>query len=452
MTAHTLVAHGMTAGPFQLPLKDWLLYAFALLCPFFMFSIAFSRDSAPFWVVILMAVLMLAEFLRSGGGFWVDRSYLYLLALFAVYIAGTLVVFLREDGSTWLGRSPLERAVTTDLRMLYVVVAFIAFSNMLAGAPDEVFENVFKIQIAVGALLALFGILQFVAFTFFHSTALSEIEPTNETYSLQSALIRLDRSRVFRSNAIFSEPSWFGFFLLPLMVKVLVARVKGIVIGSRPIHLALIGVFALAIFFNFSLTAFLTAFLLSVMYVANTAWKRPGITALAVLMIVAVIAGVLVSPLGEPLLYRLERVLELRDPSTIDRVVRVYTSIRLFLDNAWIGVGPGGYAFWYPRLGGLDFKVMASPLNTWLFILTDVGIVGFVPFVVFLWSILRRSVRWMKSSPLLSVYFWSTVTLLILLTTLDNWYGEMLWFELAVLLALTSKRTEARPGRVPRTA
>jgi hypothetical protein len=405
-----------------------------------MFAVFFTRDSLPLWVVVVMAIVMFLDVVRSGGKLWVDRSFSYLLAMLTVYVLVTIAIYLRDDGNTWLGRTPIDRAVTTDLRLLYVIVAFIVFANLLADASDEVLERVFRIQIYVGAALAMFGIIQFIAFTFFHSTALSEIEPTNETYSLQSALIRLNRDRVFRSNAIFSEPSWFGFFLLPLMVKVLVARARKIRIGSETTHLLLIALFAAAIFFNFSLTAILTAALMTMIYVFFSAWKRPALTAMVVLAVLAVVGIVLVSPLGDPLLFRLGRVLELRDASTIDRLVRVYTSLRLLVDNLWVGVGPGGYAFWYPRLGGLDFKVMASPLNTWLFILTDVGLVGFVPFALFLWSILRRAARFVKTDPLIGVYFWSTVTLLVLLSTLDNWYGEMLWFELAILLALTSRR------------
>jgi hypothetical protein len=47
---------------------------------------------------------------------------------------------------------------------------------------------------------------------------------------------------------------------------------------------------------------------------------------------------------------------------------------------------------------------------------------------------------------LVSVYLWSVLTFLILLSTLDNWFGEMLWFELAILLTLgvwAARRREA---------
>ena len=52
----------------------------------------------------------------------------------------------------------------------------------------------------------------------------------------------------------------------------------------------------------------------------------------------------------------------------------------------------------------------------------------------------------MKSAsrnPLVPVYLWSVLAYLILLTTLDFWFLELLWFELAVLLTLSTGR-EAR--------
>jgi hypothetical protein len=67
-----------------------------------------------------------------------------------------------------------------------------------------------------------------------------------------------------------------------------------------------------------------------------------------------------------------------------------------------------------------------------------VGIIGFLPLLFFLWNVLRRGIRYSSSNALVPVYLWSVVSYLVLLTTLDFWFLEMFWFEVAILLTLTA--------------
>ena len=115
-----------------------------------------------------------------------------------------------------------------------------------------------------------------------------------------------------------------------------------------------------------------------------------------------------------------------------------FTGLRVFLENPLIGVGPGGYAFWYPRFGGFVVGGMASPLNMWLYFLTDVGILGVIPFALFVANIARRSYRSVSTHPLVIVYLWSLVSFLVLHSTNDMWYIEIFWFELAMMVVLIS--------------
>jgi O-antigen ligase len=421
----------------RVPLGTWLLYLFTVAYPFFMFTVFFTRDSIPFWITILIILFVGVRIISLQGSFWLDRSFVYLLLFLAAYVIGTLVIDLSDLPYSWLGRTPLERSVTTTLRLLYVVTAYFAFVSLLTGAEERVFANILKIQLYGGALFALFGILQYVSVDFFHSSALTGFEPTNETYVIRSNIMRIGTERVFRASSIFSEPAWFGFFLTPLVVKCFVAWFKGFIVGNRIVHLSLMIVFAVAVLANFSLTALLGTAAVVVVAIIRLAQKSPRKTILLVLVTAAALAALLVSPLGPPLLARFARIIEFRDASTIDRLVRAYTAVKVVLLYPWFGVGPGGFAFFYPRLGGLDWAVMATPLNIWLSVLTDVGIVGFVPLLLFLVNILRRASRVGRFHPLVSVYLWSILTFLILLSTLDNWFGEMLWFELAILVTLT---------------
>jgi len=425
-------------GAYGVPLKDWLLYLYAAVAPLYSFAIFLGRDTPGLWVIGLMLVLLIYEVLRSGGSFIFDRSFLYLLLLLFVYAAITLHIYFEEPGGSWLGRTPLQRAVAIDLRLLNVVGAFIVFVHFLADAPMRVLHNILKIQLIVGAVLGLFGILQYAMFVLFHSTTLTAIEPTNEAFALRSNIFRLAHAQVFRAPAIFSEPSFFGFFLIPVTVKAVVAWGQRAYVGSRALHAVLIAVFMLAILANFSLTAVLSIFGMFIILAVFLIRRSPRRAVSLLILIIAFAGLILVSPIGTAMLERAEQVFELRDLSLLDRMLRVYTGTLVFLENPLSGVGPGGYAFWYPRMGGIDQNLMATPLNVWLSFLTDVGIIGFLPLLFFLWNVIRRGIRYASRNALVPVYLWSVVSYLVLMTTLDFWFLELFWFEVAVLLSLTA--------------
>lgn len=422
---------------YGLPLLDWLIYLFAIVYPFFVFAVFFTRDTLSTWVVLLLALIVVLEAVRTGR-IVVHRSFLYLGALLLMYAVATVTIVLTEPRMAVLGRTPLERALAVDLRLFQVAVSFVVFVQVLAGAPRAVISRVLGIQMAVGATLALFGIAQYALFTMFGSDVLAGIRPTNEAFALRSYLMRIGGTKVFRSMSVFSEPSFFGFFLIPLAVKASVLWYRGSILVSRPVHIALLAIFGLAILSNFSFTAILSTAFLALLAVIVLGRRSPR-RMVTVLVVIALFAFLLViSPAGGAIVERVANITAFRDVSTLDRLVRVYTSVTVFLEHPWIGVGPGGYAFWYPRMGGLDETVMATPLNIWLSFLTDVGVIGFVPFLLFLVSILSGA-RWAaRRDPLTAAFFWSAVSYLILMTTLDFWFLEMVWFELAILLTLSA--------------
>lgn len=421
--------------------KDWLLYSFIIFYPFIVFSVFFSRDSIPFWIVILMLLFVTAEMVRTRGDLWIDRSIIYLILFLLAYIIATYMTLLEDSGMTWLGRSTFDRAVGTTIRVFYVVAAFSVFFNLLAGSSEILFDRIFRLQVWCGVAIALFGILQYLSYTFLQTDVLNEIQPTNETFGKGSYFLqKIGHEKVFRASAFFKEPSYFGIFLVPLVIKVLVTYSRGLYIQSRYIHLGLIVIYFVAILVNFSITAILTLCILGCIYLMNKIIRSPIIGFFVFIIIIGFIFIFIISPIGTALIDRFVRIIEFKDASAIDRTVRAYTSFVVFIEHFWFGVGPGGYAFYYPQMGGLDTSTMVTPSNIWLNFLTDVGLIGFIPFVFFLGRILLRGARESKRHPLISAYFWSVVSFLILLTTNDLWFIEILWFELAMLLVLSSRR------------
>jgi O-antigen ligase len=147
---------------------------------------------------------------------------------------------------------------------------------------------------------------------------------------------------------------------------------------------------------------------------------------------------ILLTPVGGLLIGRIDRVFQLGDVSTLDRLFRVYVGILVVLQAPLIGVGPGFYSFLYPIYGGVDRTVMATPLNLWLTILTDIGIIGMIPFVIFLKNVIGRAKKNVHHNPLVRAYLWSTVSFLLLLSVIDIWYLEVFWFDVAMLVVLSN--------------
>jgi len=424
--------------------REGLVYLYLLSSPFYMFSVVSGRDWPALWVLVLMSLLFVHDLFLGGGWFWMDRSFAYLWTFAGVYLVATIAVFFVDNPVTLLGRSTLDRATAITLRLFFVVLAFTLFVNLLAGKQRELLYRVFLVEMAVGAAVAAFGIIQYVSYVVFSIRALIEIEPTNESYKLYTSFIGWGSERAFRAAGIFHEPSVFGFFLAPLLVKAAVARIRGVIIGNRTLHAALIVLFSVAVLMNLSLTAVVAVGAVVILFVAKEL-RRTRHAGLVLLLLLAAAVAFGVTPVGSMITERIVRVFDLRDLSMLDRAYRAYTGFQVFLENAWVGVGPGGFAFLYPRYGQIFFGGLAAPLNTWLYFLTDVGILGCIPLVLFIVNIVRRGNRAARTEPLASVYMWSLVAFAVLLSTVDSWFLEIIWFELAMVLAIACAVPHPQP-------
>jgi O-antigen ligase len=426
-----------THTAYAFPIKEWLMYLFLAASPFYMFAVFADRDWPTLWVMLAIFFFLALEFLYTQGKFWYDRSFTYLALFISCYLLSALIVLFTHHAESYLGRTPEDRALTVTIRALFAGAVYLAFVNCMAGCSERSYRKIFYVQMMVGTAIAMFGIVQYVSFVGFSYDGLTHIAPTNETYALQSSFLGRGSQRIYRAAAIYNEPSIFGFFLAPFLVKAVVARAHNVIIGNTIVHGLLIVTLTTAIAMNLSLTAVLSVVFVTFVFVAYSLRGTPYFGKFLLASLVLLVLFML-SPLGSTVLQRLDVVFGLRDPSTLDRVFRAYTAFEVFLQSPVFGIGPGGYAFWYPKLKGFIVQGMASPLNMWLSFLTDAGIFAFIAFLVFLGNILRRAYRARARHPLLRVYLWSLFCYLVLLTTIDIWYSELFWFELAMLLSLAS--------------
>lgn len=442
MTVSTSVAAMDRGGP-TMPVGTWLLYLHAITAPFFTFSVIVSRDTPSTWVVAGLGLLMLFQVLRSAGRFWVDRTFLYLGALLLCYAAGSVIVYLQDPSATWGGRTPVDRAAAITVRVALAVASYAVFLSFLAEAPDRVVRRLLQLQLAVGAAIAAFGVAQYVLYVVGGSGALTGIEATNEAFRTRTSFVRIAGDRVFRASSVFPEPSYFGFYLVPLLVKAVAIWILRVDVMRRNLLGALIVLLSTAVVMNFSFTAVAGLLVLGLWFLLLTV-RRSVVSALgagAAMVVAVMLVGA--TPLGEMLMVRMESVLAARDLSSIDRLVRAFAGVRVFLEHPFLGVGPGGFAFLYPAIGFfVERGTMHTPLNLWLTVLTDVGLIGFLPFALFLGSVVRRGAHAASTNALVRVMMWGVGSYLVLLTSVDLWYLDLFWFEVAFLLALAVR---ARP-------
>lgn len=425
--------------------REILLTGFLVASPFYMFSVVAGRDWPALWVLLGIAVFVAGEVITRGGWFWLDRSFFPLWLFVGVYAVAMLIVYFDDSPVVLLGRTPGDRAIAITSRIVYVAAAYSLFVHVLAGLSSDGLRRMFVTEMTVGVLIAAFGILQYVSYMVFGSRALIELEPTSETYKLYSSFIGHGSDRTFRSAAVFNEPSVFGFFLAPLLVKAVVARTRGVLIGTGLTHNVFIGILIAAVLMNLSMTSTLAVAVMMTLFLAGTLRRRGQF-----LPFVAGLAGALllvaVTPLGALIFERVVRIFDLRDLSTLDRLFRASSGLDVFWENFWFGVGPGGFAFHHPRYGQLLFGGLASPLNTWLFWLTDVGVLGCLPIAAFLIHVVRRGRRVSSEDPLAGVYLWGLGTYAVLLSTIDSWYLEGIWFQLAMVIAIANVWDRRRCG------
>ncbi|MER3524975.1 MAG: hypothetical protein C4326_13230 [Ignavibacteria bacterium] len=426
-------------SPFDIPLHVWLLYAYVIAAPFFVFSVVTGRDTFSNWVVGLMFVVMCLDVIQMRGSIAWDKSLSLLLIVLFVYGISTIVTLSQDSNLVWAYRTPAQRALGVTLRILIVVFTYMVFIHYLAIIDRDLYKKILHLQISIGVVLALLGLFQSIAHAVTNSVI--RLEPTNEAFALRSNIFRIGKEQVFRASSAFSEPSYFGFFLVPVAVKAaLTFRNRLYLFDSRQAHLATSMILLVALIANFSLTALgVLGFLITVSVVLSVR-KSPRLAGATALVGILTLVAMALSPLGELFVSRISRAVELRDLSTLARLFSGYVGIQVFIENPLFGVGPGGFAFHYARLGILvDPGQMHTPLNVWISILTDVGLLGFLPFIGALVFVLHRGLLGAKRDPLVSVFFWSVIAYLLLLTTVDLWYLDIVWFEIASLAILAQR-------------
>lgn len=190
--------------------------------------------------------------------------------------------------------------------------------------------------------------------------------------------------------------SWIGIFAnaneMAYALVLLIPLAAGLAAGQpllRRIPLyAIVALYIPAIYLSFSRGSLIGLFAV----VAYLAWRQPGkITRVALMAVL--IAGILAVPLYWS---RGEGFTGLGSDASFQQRLDTYkVALRMFADHPVLGVGIHCSSVAWPMYApsGLNYNTWLITHNTFLEALSETGIVGFVPFVLFTGAVLYRAWR-----------------------------------------------------------
>jgi len=202
-----------------------------------------------------------------------------------------------------------------------------------------------------------------------------------------------------RINGLAWEPSMAGNYLLILWPFLAIGKLSRGTLGARVVERFTLVICYVLLFMTFSAGAYLVFVAqLSVLFLLIR--KRSGYATAAAGALIAIVI-LWLSPIRDGLIHVVSRVLSISpgaigDASARWRMIEYATAFNTFKKSPWVGVGVGNTVFyvlrdfpeWGLRFPGAWTRVFAmsgNPMavnNLWLRVLAEVGLIGFIPFLV----------------------------------------------------------------------
>ncbi len=205
-------------------------------------------------------------------------------------------------------------------------------------------------------------------------------------------LVEGNRARWIGVFANPNEDAYSLVILVPLAVALMIQGrwIVRIVLGGT------ISAYLLAIFLTYSRGGLLGLFAV----IALIGWKQKSI-AIRSVMVAGLVASVFLAGL-----YRKQDFKDIRSDTTYNqRIATIKAGINMFYANPLLGVGPGcsvvGYALYVPADSHCGCQLQLVIHNTPVQALSELGLFGFIPFVVFIGMALVHA-RQLQKGPLSS--------------------------------------------------
>ena len=412
--------------------------------PFFGFSLLNVRSIPIGRPDIIVALLLLFVFLLSmlnvRRTLLMNRAFQWIFWLNVATLLSIANVYLRPTFS-------LSEFTTTAGQLFFASMMVLAVSNFRV--DRAMFVRILQVWLLVATAVAAYAIYQSFARNL--GWPLAYLDLSNPTFGARTAAGQF--GGYIRPSSVFFEPSRLGTYLLgPLILAAITLvgrREYSIIFRRRSFHWLVLLTISVGILLSFTLTAYLALmFAIAIVILSSKVSVnliRLSKTAIGVLIGVAVVV-VALEIFGISFLAAFERVgrvvgTPLEDGSVQERTARAVVALKIWIDHPLFGVGvnqiqfvSGDYTFpsWY----AYGNRAFATTGILWPAILSQVGIIGFIAFVmVFVSSLrmLRSSIKWCDDPDgrILSYAFW--VILWTITITVSLAYVEfMLWVQFAM--------------------
>lgn len=442
-------------------ITTFLLYVLILALPFEGFSIMIlgGKGVRPDWAIaILLAFFFFLESCMRKRTIMRSRS-LLLLALLNLAVLFSVVTPLALPSST----GSLSEFLSTWVQLILVSVLFVCVLNLRA-TRAVVLRSV-RLLIGIALLCSVYGIYQ--VFAHIYDLPLATITLTYPGMTMHGG----SAYGIFeRATSFFAEPKYFGTFLIPPMVLLgmtMIANTDTRIFYSRRTNLGILIVLGIGVLFSLSLSAYVILIAMGLLVFLFSAPRKKAkilVVALAACAILLIGDFGIDRLLGESFVQhfslRIGSFIKTVRHADFARDINAPTSLpenfavaldglRVWASHPWIGVGLNNYQFYAnPVVRGRELLVTGS---SYVAILASSGILGFMTFVFFVWSIaalLRARIRDSALRSIQKAFTFVLVADVLLLILNMHWLSPVFWLHLSLvgLLYRTGRGDQTHGG------
>jgi len=370
----------------QLSVDALLLCLLILSLPFYDFSL-FSIGTSTILRTTFIAggLLIIVFFLRvlsTKGRFKVNKA-LWAVVAFNIACLLSIINLLGKD------ITHLVEFSTVWLQLAFVSLLFFSLANLRINS-GQLFK-VLQVWLLVAFLVSLYTIYQTFARNF--DLPFAYLKLNDPLRPWQGAGVF---GGYVRPSSTFAEPTYLGTYLLGPILLMMIPRRR--VFFQNPLfHYLVLVTILLAFLLAFGLASWLT--LIAVVFFAF--WKKGGLRLIIrvigiMFMVGLVILGIQMA--GIPfshITYRFEALfaglerggLYAISPGSIGvRLASVTAAFKVWISHPFLGVGLNNVRFYEPQLIPQWYigpeMTFAGAHNMWVNVLAQVGIIGFIPFVL----------------------------------------------------------------------
>jgi O-antigen ligase len=379
-----------------------LFWFVALSIPFMHFAPIILAGQGIQWTHILGTFLIAHLVLRTimGQPIRMTRTSFWMLGLLLATVLSTLNFLNKSEDH-------VSEFWKSEFQFVFGVLLFFAISQLKLSS--RLILSVLKGMIVLSALLAAFGIYQLPARMFGWPGAVVRL--SNPSIAASQVIFKLN---FLRASSIFSEPSYFAFYLACMLgLSLPVALHYPGLFGKRIILWLLLAVQIAGLILSEAMAGYLLlAYLIVMMILVERGRARKNISVMAAAVLLLAVGGLFAAqaltgfPVVDILQARITGILAflkgdisqlVMGESIVQRVDTTKVALRVWADHPIIGVGIGSYPLVSTQYGEWNWLGWAA--NAAVNTLVETGIIGFIALTGLAFSALYGLWRIFRKAP-----------------------------------------------------